>query len=173
MVLAIDLSNPRVGVWLICREVLIQMNTQMRVRSVQASDFGAWKALYSGYKQFYAVTPVAGDLRVTFDWILDENHPQNGVVLEDQGVLVGLANYQVQANPLTARDRMYLNDLFVAPARRGEGFGRMLLEALIGQCQARGYESLRWLTAENNTTARILYDKHATAIAFVPYEVRL
>lgn len=145
----------------------------MRIRSVQASDLEAWKALYSGYKEFYAVTPVESDLRTTFDWIIDENHPQSGVVLEDEEVLVGLANYQVQVNPLTARDRMYLNDLFVAPARRGEGFGRMLLEGLIRQCQERGYESLRWLTAENNTTARTLYNKHATAIAFVPYEVRL
>jgi ribosomal protein S18 acetylase RimI-like enzyme len=47
-----------------------------------------------------------------------------------------------------------LNDLFVAPASRGSGTGRALIE----RCRERGAEKLVWETAPDNATAQRLYD---------------
>lgn len=144
----------------------------MNIRPIVVSDFVQWKSLYTGYKQFYGVAVNETDLRTTFGWLIDEHHPQCGLVLEDNARLIGLANYQRQPNPLRATYRMYLNDMYVDKAYRGRGAGQQLLEAVIAIYQQGDYECLRWMTAQDNHAARALYDKYAKLSSFVTYEVR-
>ena len=144
----------------------------MDFRSVELKDYDEWKMLYSEYKEFYCVEVSQNDLKITFDWILNDNHPQYGLVLEDGGKLVGLANYQVHPNPLRASHRMYLNDLFVPNQYRKQGYGSIMIEKLISICMNNGFDCLRWMTAADNTTARSLYDKYANIKPFITYEVK-
>jgi ribosomal protein S18 acetylase RimI-like enzyme len=144
----------------------------METRSLKSTDYGEWKVLYSGYKEFYGVKITETDLRTTFDWILDDDHPQYGFVLEDEGKLVGLANYQIHPNPLRASHRMYLNDLYVPEQHRNKGYGRIIIEKLISICKKNEFDCLRWMTAEDNIAARSLYDQYGTISSFVTYEVK-
>lgn len=142
----------------------------MNIRELEPSDYEGWAALYSGYKAFYQVHVTDEDLRTAFDWILDENHPQYGFVVEEDGRLIALAHYQVHPNPLTANYRMYLNDLYVDKAYRKRGCAGSIIETLTTICQNEGFEKLRWVTAEDNYRARSLYDKLARKSHFIIYD---
>ena len=52
----------------------------------------------------------------------------------------------------------YLAELYVVPARRGEGIGRGLLEASMAYARARGADHMDLGTAETDTVARRLYE---------------
>ena len=52
----------------------------------------------------------------------------------------------------------YLEELYIAPDRRGEGFGRKLLEAAIDLSRERGSTHLQLNTSEDDTAAIALYE---------------
>jgi ribosomal protein S18 acetylase RimI-like enzyme len=52
-----------------------------------------------------------------------------------------------------------MNDLFVAPAARGQRVGERLIEACLERCRARGALALEWETALENERAQALYDR--------------
>lgn len=55
------------------------------------------------------------------------------------------------------REVMYLEDLSVLPDYRRKGVARMLLKALAGEAQARGFPSIYWIMMGWNDGARALY----------------
>jgi GNAT superfamily N-acetyltransferase len=64
---------------------------------------------------------------------------------------------------------MYLQDLFVEPAKRGLGLGRTLIEHVYAEAARRGCSRVWWLTHETNTDAMVLYDRLADRSGFVQY----
>ena len=52
----------------------------------------------------------------------------------------------------------YLEELYIAPDRRGEGFGRRLLNAAIELSRERGSTHLQLNTSEDDAAARALYE---------------
>jgi GNAT superfamily N-acetyltransferase len=57
----------------------------------------------------------------------------------------------------------------VDPARRNQGAGRALIEAVYREADARGCTRTYWATQEFNYRARALYDQLATKSVFVQY----
>jgi ribosomal protein S18 acetylase RimI-like enzyme len=55
----------------------------------------------------------------------------------------------------------YLAELYVVPARRGEGIGRALMEAAIDLARQRGADYMDLGTAETDVAARRLYESLA------------
>jgi len=53
----------------------------------------------------------------------------------------------------------YLEELYVVPARRGQGLGRALMEAAMEHARQRGAGYMDLGTAETDTAARALYEK--------------
>lgn len=62
--------------------------------------------------------------------------------------------------PLVFEDGMhaYLEELYVAPARRGEGLGRALLDAAMDAARERGATWIELGTSEDDVAARGLYE---------------
>lgn len=52
----------------------------------------------------------------------------------------------------------YLEELYVAPAKRGHGLGRATLEAAIAEARRAGAVRMELGTAEDDTAARALYE---------------
>ena len=52
----------------------------------------------------------------------------------------------------------YLEELYVIPARRGNGLGRALLEAALDAARGEGAEQMELGTSESDTAARALYE---------------
>lgn len=82
----------------------------------------------------------------------------------DTGVLVagepvvGLSLMRFRLSLFTPRYECYLAELYVVPARRGQGIGRALMEASLAYARARGADYMDLGTAETDVAARALYE---------------
>jgi len=52
-----------------------------------------------------------------------------------------------------------LNDLYIQPSYRGNGYARELMDNAVNTAKLMGFSRLQWLTAENNESAQKLYNK--------------
>jgi len=67
---------------------------------------------------------------------------------------------QLRFRPSVIRDGLdaYLEELYVAPAQRGQGLGRALLEAAMEECRRLGATRIELGTSEDDAAARGLYE---------------
>lgn len=83
------------------------------------------------------------------------------VVADDDGNLVGFALWFIRFSTWTGC-RLYLEDIVVTGARRGEGIGRALFETVLSVARDRGYAGMSWQVLEWNEHARAFYDSFQT-----------
>jgi GNAT superfamily N-acetyltransferase len=141
------------------------------VRPVGPADLDQWRDLYSAYREFYALAPDADVVDRVWTWIADDAHETNALVAVDaDGTLGGLAHYRRFARPSSGTTGMWLDDLFTRPDLRGAGVGRALIDAVARIAADENLSVVRWITNENNATARRLYDSLATATKWVTYD---
>lgn len=148
--------------------------TTLRIRALQANDRIQWQTCYRLYADFYA-TPMNGTiLQQTWTWLLDPAYPLEGIVaVTGAGDIAGIAHYRAYAEPLLGKEACYLDDLYVLPAYRKQGIARQLIAQLSLIAKERGWPVVRWITAQNNTTARGLYDQIAEVTPWVTYDINI
>jgi GNAT superfamily N-acetyltransferase len=78
-------------------------------------------------------------------------------VAERDGRLVGIAVWFLNYSTWTGRHGIYLEDLFVDPAVRGNGVARELMRALAAEAKAQGYARLDWAVLDWNEPAKAFY----------------
>ena len=71
---------------------------------------------------------------------------------------VGLAELRFRTSIWTGELDAYLEELYVAPAHRGRGFGRALLETAMETARRRGAARIDLGTSEDDTAALGLYE---------------
>ena len=70
---------------------------------------------------------------------------------------MGLALWFFNFSTWTGTQGIYLEDLFVDPAARGQGVGRALFAALAGEAKARGCARIDWVVLDWNEPALDFY----------------
>jgi ribosomal protein S18 acetylase RimI-like enzyme len=70
----------------------------------------------------------------------------------------GLAQMRFLPSIWSSARSCYLEELYVAPALRGRGMGRALLEAAMDVAREAGADRIDLNTAETDATARALYE---------------
>ena len=143
----------------------------MRVRRIEPADREGWDRLYAGYAAFYGIAQTPAMRDRVWGWLHDSSHEVEGFVAERDGVLIGLTHIRAFARPLSATVGGFLDDLFVAPEARGSGAAEALIRAVTEEGRQRGWSVIRWITAEENTRARKLYDRLARATPWVTYDL--
>lgn len=78
-------------------------------------------------------------------------------VENDEGTVVGFAVWFLNYSTWTGTHGIYLEDLFVLPDHRGNGYGRALLVHLADECTRQGYARLQWSVLDWNTPAIEFY----------------
>jgi GNAT superfamily N-acetyltransferase len=145
----------------------------IQVRSVEDRDFVAWKPLWDGYNAFYGrkdETALAAPItQMAWRRFLDPHEPVFALVAEANGALVGLAHYLFHRSTTRIELTCYLQDLFTAPALRGRGVGRALIETVYERARAAGIVRVYWQTHESNAAGRRLYDQVARQGGFIVY----
>lgn len=146
----------------------------IRIEPVSPEHRPAWERLYAGYAEFYRVAQTEEMRARVWSWLMDPAHEVQGfVALDAAGEPIGLAHVRPFARPLSATTGGFLDDLFVDPAARGSGAADALIEAVAAEGRRRGWSVIRWITAEDNTRARKVYDRLAKKTAWVTYDVSL
>ena len=146
-------------------------SASIEVRPVEPRDREAWAELYRGYREFYRVEPSERAVDTVWSWLHDPAHETRGLIAAVDGQPLGLAHFRTFARPLSASHGLFLDDLFTAPAARGRGLGAALLARLAELARDEGATVVRWITAEDNATARALYDRVSQQTPWVTYDL--
>lgn len=130
-----------------------------------------WQVLAQGFKDFYRNPTSAEEFNTAWQRLLTQDGV-HGLGASIDGQLVGIAHYLFHTSTW-APTMCYLQDLFTAPAARGKGVARALIDAVAAQAHLRGASRYYWLTQEHNAAARGLYDKVAVNRGMLRYDYPL
>src|SRR5579862_2871239 len=138
------------------------------IRRIEPRDEPRWRELWDGYTRFYQREPEEPITRHLWSRIQDATVPVWAIVAEDSddGV-IGMANYVTHENTSSLTPVCYLEDLYVDPACRAAGVGKMLIDWLLAESHRNGWARLYWHTRETNYRARGLYDKFTPHSGFL------
>ncbi|HZX51288.1 MAG TPA: GNAT family N-acetyltransferase [Pseudomonas sp.] len=141
----------------------------LEIRPVTAADHAAWLPLWQSYLDFYQAEIAAEVSAITWQRFLEPAEPMHAALAWQDGRAVGLVHFIYHRSCWTVGDYCYLQDLFVADGRRGDGIGRLLIEHVYARARAAGASRVHWLTQESNSNARQLYDRIADRSGFIQY----
>ena len=149
------------------------MTPTTQVRPVVRSDRAAWSPLWDGYNAFYLRTgPTAlpdAVTQATWERFFNLVEPVFCLVAVREAALVGLAHYLFHRSTTRIEPVCYLQDLFTAPAARGLGVGRSLIEAMYEHAASAGTRRVYWQPQAGNAAGRALYDRVAKHLGFIVY----
>lgn len=149
------------------------MSETVAVRPIARSDHDTWLPLWEGYNRFYKRTAAPEVTAMTWSRFFDAYEPVHALVAEVDGAVVGIVHYIFHRNTSMIGPTCYLQDLFTAPAARGRGVGRALIEAVYDAARSAGAGRVYWMTHETNRTAMRLYDQVAERPGFLQYRRNL
>lgn len=143
------------------------------VRPLEDSDLERWRHLYAQFAEHYTVPVDAAHQDRVWDWLMDPNHPLEGLVAVDtDGVAQGLAHVRPFARPLLGSVGGFLDDLLVDKGSRRSGAADALLNALRRLAIERDWVVIRWITADDNYRAKQVYDFYGTRTMWVTYDMQ-
>lgn len=141
------------------------------IRPLEQTDHDAWTDLWRAYLAFYHTSRPEAQYDLTWSRIMDPQSVFHArMAIDAAGQPIGLVHFLYHPTFWDAEPRCYLNDLYVAPEARGSGAAAALIEA-VNSHAAQQNAVVYWLTAEDNTRARALYDRVATKTPFIKYQV--
>jgi GNAT superfamily N-acetyltransferase len=144
----------------------------MIIRSPQPTDRLGWQRMWEAYLRFYGHQPESDGTERLWRQILDLDDPIEALVAESAPHIVGMVHYFPHPDTWEAHPVCYLQDLYVDERERGKGVGRSLIRAVQRRAEVEGWSSVYWHTAEDNSTARRLYDNLTGGYTgFVVYEL--
>ena len=141
------------------------------IREIRLADKDEWEALYRGYADFYKVEMNEKILKTVWEWIHDNNHDVCGLVYEKDNKIIGLAHYRKMPSPLKGKYVGFLDDLFVEPKNRRNGVGKKIIEEINKISKRNNWNLIRWITRDDNTIAKSLYEKLSKKTNWEVYEL--
>jgi ribosomal protein S18 acetylase RimI-like enzyme len=124
-----------------------------KVRAAEPADAETvGRLLHEFNSEFGDHTPGAAKLAERVRKLLAANEIE--VLLVDGGVAVAYFRPSLWSEALEC----YLAELYVEPARRGQGLGRALLDAAIALARETGADYMCLATSEDDEAARSLYE---------------
>ncbi len=136
------------------------MAHEVDVSAVREEEFETLLPLIAAYQRFYEVDDIDNDRNRFFfrRFLAPSDDGRLLAAREEGGSILGYACLYWHFSSLQATETVLMNDLYVAPAARGRGVGRALIEASAAVARERGAAWLEWATAPDNHTAQRLYD---------------
>ena len=141
------------------------------IRNIEIKDKVEWEKLYQGYADFYKVEISEEILNTVWNWLHDLNHELNGLVYEIDNHIVAIAHYRHMPSPLRGKNIGFLDDLYVHPNYRGRKIGEDIINKLNEISQEKGWGLIRWITRNDNHSAKSLYDRIAKKSTWDVYEL--
>lgn len=145
----------------------------VELRDARPEDETDFRRLWQGFCDGYGLTLPPEVTAFTWARLMDEGNALTARLAVVDGVPQGFAIHQHHPSTWVMGDDGYLEDLFVAPAARGKGLGRALIEDLVAIGRRNGWRRLYWLTEIENATARKLYDQFCDNDGHIRYRMTL
>ncbi len=91
-------------------------------------------------------------------------------IVEVEGAIAGCAIWFLNYSTWQGKHGIYLEDLFIRPQYRGNGYGKALLQHLAAICESNGYGRFQWWVLDWNSPAIEFY-KSLGAVAMDEWTV--
>jgi len=101
--------------------------------------------------------------------ILDAPAAGRLFVLRNDHGIIGMANALITISTAEGGPALLLEDVVIAAAHRGEGFGRMLVEYILAWAGDAGMTRVTLLADRNNAKAMAFYER----LGFAPSAMRV
>ena len=141
------------------------------IRDIEIKDKLEWEKLYQGYADFYKVEITEETLNTVWNWLHDLKHELNGLVYEIDNHIVAIAHYRQMPSPIRGKNIGFLDDLYVHPDFRGRKIGEDIINKLNEISKEKGWGLIRWITRNDNHSAKSLYDRIAKKSTWDVYEL--
>ena len=141
------------------------------IRDIEIKDKLEWEKLYQGYADFYKVEITEKILNTVWNWLHDTEHELNGLVFEVDKNIVAIAHYRRMPSPLRGKNIGFLDDLYVHPDFRGRKIAEEIINKLNEISKEKEWGLIRWITRNDNHTAKSLYDRVANKSTWEVYEL--
>ena len=141
------------------------------IREIRLDDKDEWEILYRGYADFYKVEMNDKILKTVWGWIHNKDHDVSGLVYVQDNKVIGIAHYRKMPSPLRGKYIGFLDDLFVDPKHRRNGVGEKMIKELKAISIKNTWTLLRWITRDDNSTAKSLYEKLSKKTNWEVYEL--
>lgn len=130
------------------------------IRPAQITDTASIFALIQELAHYEKLThQVTGNPQALADHLFGTPTYAEAIVAESQGQLIGFALFFKNYSTFLTKPGLYLEDLYVQEAYRGQGTGKALLKAVAQIANDRGYGRLEWSVLDWNETAIAFYKK--------------
>jgi len=131
--------------------------SSVTVREARRADGAAILALERELADFERLEgPSEAEGLRLLSWIFDEER-FHALVAERDGSIVGIAIYFFFPTSFRARPGLYLEDIVVSRAERGEGVGRALMAELAAVAERRDCGRMEWAVLDWNERALDFY----------------
>lgn len=145
--------------------------TAVTVRAARPEDETRWRELWADYLAFYELTLDPAITNGTWTKAMSDRSAIFMRVAEVDGRVAGFSLSLTHEGTWIETLDCYLEDLFVDASTRGRGVGRALLDDLVALCRQNNWSRLYWHTAEDNRTARKLYDSYVETDGHIRYRI--
>ena len=142
------------------------------IRPAAAPDRDAFLAMWD---DFVATDPNEPGNRAMgpANWARIGNGTLHALIAAEGGERVGFLLYNTFPFTWSKGDACYLQDLYVAPAWRGQGHAAALIDGLAGIGRQRGWYKIFWMTQAHNAQAQRLYDRVGMRRDYIRYDLPL
>ena len=137
--------------------------SEVQIRASRNDDLPAITAIYGhhvlhGSASFETEPPSLEEMRKRRADLLARGYPH--LVAEDATGIVGYA-YAGPYRPRPAYRDTVENSVYLRPEAIGRGIGRLLLDALIGDCEVRGFRQMIAVVGDSGNVASIRLHERA------------
>jgi GNAT superfamily N-acetyltransferase len=130
------------------------------IRPAQKNDAIAIFTLIQELAAYEKLThQVTGTVEDLSEHLFGSTACAEALVVEHQNQLIGFALFFKNYSTFLTKPGLYLEDLYVQEAYRGQGIGKALLKAVVQIAQERSYGRVEWSVLDWNETAIAFYKK--------------
>jgi ribosomal protein S18 acetylase RimI-like enzyme len=135
------------------------MTVETLTASSGAGLAAAAQLLHDFNEEYDEPAPAPDELRIRLEELIRGDHITVLVARTDESdAAVGVAVMRVQPSVWGPTQEAYLAELYVAPSRRGQGYGRALITEAMRVARELGADYAFLITSEDDRLAQRLYD---------------
>lgn len=143
----------------------------LTVRAIQSDDRIHWNTIYYKYLKFYKTMLSEQQMTTLWNWFFDADRKIYCYLAMNDDHVVGFVHFREFLRPIKASIGIFMDDLFVEDAFRGQGIAQRLIKSVEDFARQKDMSIIRWVTGDDNHDAMRVYDKMAAKTQWVTYDL--
>lgn len=127
------------------------------IRRAERSDAPLVMSLINELAEYEKMQEDVSATAETLEQSIFDRHEAEALVLELDGAPIGYALYFFNFSTFRGRAGLYLEDIYVRPQYRGNGYGTQVFEYLMNEAKQRGCPRMEWVCLDWNEPSLKFY----------------